>query len=464
MIDGCFPVPAASSAEYRDFVVNKSHIGGEHGFMPIYSNPHAYDFQNHLIEWGCRQGRAAIFADCGLGKTLMQLVFAENIHRHTNKPVLILAPLSVSSQTVEEGAKFDMAVSRSGDGKIKPGYGIITTNYERLRHFDPSDFGGVICDESSILKNFDGAYKGHINKFMKKVRYRGMFTATPSPNDYIELGTSSEALGYLGYMDMLGTFFKNDEDSLHPGFIGSRWRFKSHGELDFWRWMASWARAIRKPSDLGFEDRGWILPELAEVDHEIKSPALQGMLFPVPAKGLDEQREERRATIKGRCEKAAELLIPADCGVAWCQLNAEANLLCDMIPGAINLSGSDSDDEKEEKFMAFRLGQIRHLVTNPKIAALGVNWQHAATATYFTDYSFEQYYQAVRRMWRFGQKRQVVVHNISTESLRGVARSRKDKAAAADKMFVEMIAHMRSAMAVNRLTEHNMEQEIPSWL
>lgn len=453
-----------SPINYRDFVIGKSQIGGQHGFKPVYENPNSYDFQNFLIDWACYQGRAATFADCGLGKTLMQLVFAENVHRHTNKPVLILAPLSVSSQTVEEAEKFGMRAFRSIDGRLPHGVGIITTNYERLKHFDPDVFGGVICDESSILKNFDGAFKAQITEFMRRCRYRGMFTATPSPNDYIELGTSSEALGYLGYMDMLGQFFKNDEDSLHPGFIGSKWRFKPHGERDFWRWVASWARAIRKPSDLGFEDRGWILPELIEIDHEIKSPTLPGMLFPVPAKGLTEQREERKATVRQRCEKAAEILAASECGVSWCHLNEEADTICDMVRGAVNLSGSDSDEEKEEKFKAFRSGQIRHLVTKPKIAALGVNWQHASTATYFTDYSFEQYYQAVRRMWRFGQKKSVTIHNISTESLRGVAASRKEKAEATDKMFRVMVDHMRDAMNLDRFKEHNNKQEIPKWL
>jgi hypothetical protein len=450
--------------EYRSFVIAKSQIGGEHGFARTYRNPHEFDFQSHLIDWACRQGRSAVFADCGLGKTLMQLVWAENVHRHTNKPVLIMAPLSVSSQTVEEAAKFGMEAVRVSDGRVSDGAGIVTTNYERLKHFDPDVFGGVVCDESSILKNFDGAFKASITEFMRRCRYRAMFTATPSPNDYIELGTSSEALGYLGYMDMLGTFFKNDEDSLHPGFIGSAWRFKPHGERDFWRWVSSWARAIRKPSDMGFDDRGWTLPPMVEVDHEIASPPLPGMLFAVPAKGLDEQRAERKATVTERCEKAASILAASDCGVSWCHLNEEADTICRMVPGAVNLSGSDPDEEKEEKFRAFRAGQIRHLVTKPKIAALGVNWQHAATATYFTDYSFEQYYQAVRRMWRFGQTRPVTIHNISTESLRGVAASRKTKAEATDRMFKQMVGHMRDAMNVERYKHHTRNQEMPSWL
>jgi len=451
---------------YKDFVIKKSQMGGEHGFKRLYVNENEYDFQSFLIDWACRQGRGATFADCGLGKTLMQLVWAENVHRHTNKPVLIMAPLSVSSQTVEEAEKFGIDAVRSQNGKIPAGHGIVTTNYERIHHFDPDDFGGVVCDESSILKNFDGAFKLKITEFMKKVKYRGMFTATPSPNDYIELGTSSEALGYLGYMDMLSTFFKNDEDSLHPAFIGSKWRFKRHGEKDFWRWIASWARAVRKPSDIGFDDRDWILPPLTEIDHEIESDALDGYLFAMPARGLSEEREERKATVEKRCEKAASLLMQdkSASGVAWCHLNIEAEILCDMMPGAVNLSGADSDEEKEEKFKAFRSGQIAKLVTKPKIAALGVNWQHCHQATYFTDYSFEQYYQAVRRFWRFGQKSEVTIHNISTQSLQNVAASRKRKQEATDEMFIRMVEQMNNALNMVRFKDHEKDMEVPSWL
>ncbi len=449
---------------YRDYVAGKSQLGGQNGFRPTYINPKAFDFQSHLIDWACRQGRGATFADCGLGKTLMQLVWAENVHRHTNKPVLIIAPLSVSSQTVEEAAKFDIEAVRSRDGKAPSGKGIVTTNYEMLKHFNADDFGGVVCDESSILKNFDGAFKSAITEFMRRIRHRGMYTATPSPNDYIELGTSSEALGYLGYMDMLGQFFKNDENSLHPAFIGSQWRFKSHGENDFWRWVASWARAVRKPSDIGFSNDGWKLPDLIEIDHELQSPTRDGWLFAMPAKGLDEERAERKATVQLRAAKAAEILAGSDCGVSWCHLNAEADAITAMVSGAVNLSGSDKDEVKEEKLLAFRSGQIKHLVTKPKIAALGVNWQHCHTATYFTDYSFEQYYQAVRRFWRFGQKSPVTIHNISTESLRGVASSRKAKGEAADKMFAVMIDKMQDAMGVDRFREHTNQQELPAWL
>lgn len=453
-----------SLSEYRDFVETKNHLGGEFGFKPIYENDNCYDFQTSMIDWSLTQGRGATFADCGLGKTLMQLVWAENVHRKTNKPVLILAPLSVSSQTVEEAEKFDIEAVRSQDGLRKSGVGIVTTNYERLRHFDPNDFAGVVCDESSILKNFNGAIKSQITDFMRKVKYRAMYTATPSPNDYTELGTSSEALGDMAYMDMLQVFFKSNDDTLHPAHMGQNWRFKGHAEPHFWRWVASWARAVRKPSDIGFSDAGWDLPELIEIHHEIESRPLEGELFAMPVRGLPMEREERKATITERCDMAAQLLSGHENGVAWCHLNAEADYLASILPGAVNLSGADKDEVKEEKFLAFRKGEIKYLVTKPKIAALGVNWQHCNATTYFDDYSFEQYYQAVRRFWRFGQKKPVTVHQIGTTSLSNVANARTRKAAACDVMFDSMMKHMVDAQKHHKIFTETNKAEMPKWL
>lgn len=450
--------------DYRDFVRAKSQLGGRFGFDPTFIHPAAYDFQNHLIEWSVRQGRSAIFADCGLGKTLMQLVWGHNINRHTNKPVLLLAPLMVSHQTVEEGIKFDIPVERSTDGRFKSRSGIVTTNYERLAHFNPADFAGVICDESSIMKNFDGARKSEITEFMRLVEFRLLCSATPSPNDYIELGTSSEALGQLGYMDMLGMFFKNDEDSLHPMSMGSAWRFKTHAQKDFWRWVCSWARAVRKPSDLGFADGGFVLPELIEREHAVASAVRSGDLFAMPASNLQEEREERRATIEARCGKAADLLSDAETGVAWAHLNAEADMLVSMMDGAEQISGSDSDERKEELFMAFRHGQLKKLVTKPKIAAYGLNWQHCHRSTFFIDHSFEQYYQAVRRFWRFGQQRPVTMDVITTQSLMGMTRNFRRKADAAEQMFRVMIEQMNDALSLDRFRNHTARQEVPSWL
>lgn len=450
--------------DYQAFIRGKSQLNGQFGFEPSYIHSGAYDFQSFLVDWACRQGRGAIFADCGLGKTLMQLTWAHNVNRHTNKPVLIIAPLSVSIQTVEEAAKFGFHAERCLDGKFKTQRDIVATNYERLKNFDPADFSGVVCDESSAIKNFDGARKGEITEFMRRVEYRLLCTATAAPNDYIELGTSSEALGQLGYMDMLSMFFKNDEDSLHPAFIGSKWRFKRHAERDFWRWICSWARACRKPSDLGFDDGKFILPELITEEHTVESGVPDGSLFAMPALTMEEQRAERKATITSRCEKAAELIAGSETGVSWCHLNAEADLLTKLIPGAEQISGSDSDERKEELFEAFRHGQLKKLVTKPKIAAFGMNWQHCSHMTYFPDHSFEQYYQAVRRFWRFGQQRNVKVDLVTSHSSSGVLHNLKRKAAACEDMFAAMVMQMNDAMKIDRFDRHTTNQEVPPWL
>jgi len=450
--------------DYKNFVASKSQLGGEYGFEPTFQHPKAYDFQSYLTDWSVRQGRSAIFADCGLGKTLMQLTWAHNVNRHSNKPVLVIAPLSVSLQTVDEAKLFDFEAERSLNGTFKTVNGIVTTNYERLHYFDPGHFAGVVCDESSIIKNFDGSRKSEITEFMKKVKYRLLCTATPSPNDYIELGTSSEALGQLGHMDMLGQFFKNDEDSLHPAFVGSKWRFKYHAERDFWRWVCSWARAVRKPSDLGFDDKDWILPKLIEREHTVQSGTSPGYLFAMTASNLQEERDERRATVQARCEKAAELLSKSPSGVGWCQLNAESELLSKILPGAVEVSGADSDERKEEVFEAFRKGQIKRLVTKPKIAAFGMNWQHCHHMTYFADHSFEQYYQAVRRFWRFGQKKSVIVDTITTQSLAGVTKNLRRKSEACEDMFRVMVDQMADALKLRRFRDHTNTQEVPKWL
>lgn len=455
---------ASRGDDYARFIEAKAQLGGEHGFVPTFQHPNAYDFQAHLVDWAARQGRAALFCDCGLGKSLMALSWAHNVVRHTRRPVLIAAPLSVSLQFVEEGQKFDLPAVRSLDGSIPPGAEIVTTNYERLHRFDPNDFAGFVGDESSVLKNFDGARKAEITQFLLKVPFRLLCSATPAPNDYVELGTSSEALGQLGHMDMLAMFFKNDKDSLHPGVGAAPWRFKRHAETAFWRWLASFARAVRKPSDLGYDDGLFVLPHLHQVEHVVASERAEGALFAMPATTLAEERAERRATIRSRCEQAAAILAAAPNGVAWCHLNEEADLLERLIPGAVQVAGSDADERKEEVFQAFRRGEIARLVTKPRIAAYGLNWQHANTLTYFADHSFEQWYQAVRRMWRFGQTRPVTAHLIASEGQRGATRNLARKAADAERMFAQMVAHMADALRVRRIEPHTLQQVVPSWL
>lgn len=297
---------------YAEFLAKKAQRGADKGFAPRWLPDFLFDFQAALVDWSIRKGRDAIFADCGLGKTPMELVWAQNVVEETNGRVLILTPLAFAQQTIGEAEKFGIEAVRSS-GHIG-GPGIYVANYERLHHFDAKDFVGVACDESSILKSFDGARRGEITEFMRKVLYRLLATATAAPNDYIELGTSSEALGYLGHMDMLNRFFKNDLNNSATGRMRGeviKWRLKGHAEVPFWRWVCSWARAIRRPSDLGFDDRAFILPPLNETEHLVEAESLaDGMLFAMPAVGLKEQREERRRTVREQAEaRIAELTL-----------------------------------------------------------------------------------------------------------------------------------------------------------
>jgi hypothetical protein len=451
---------------YAEFLERKLQLASRDGFEPLWLPSALYPFQRSLVEWALREGRAAIFADCGLGKTLQQLVWAENVVRHTGGRVLILTPLAVTAQTIHEAEKFGVEAHRSRAGELNPG--IVVTNYERLHHFDAADFVGCVCDESSILKSFDGERRKAITEFMRKMRYRLLCTATAAPNDYIELGTSSEALGHLGHMDMLNRFFKNDPNNSgvgrHYGQI-AKWRFRGHAEEPFWRWVCSWARACRKPSDLGFDDGAFVLPPLHETEHIVKARTLaKGMLFALPATNMREEREERRRTLTERCEKAAELVAGDEPALVWCNLNDEGDLLERLIPGAIQVAGGESDEAKEEKFTAFAAGEARVLVSKPRIGAWGLNFQHCARVTFFASHSFESYYQGVRRCWRFGQKRPVRVDVVATEGEARVLDNLRAKTAAADAMFGRLVEHMNRSLRIERNDEHGMAMEVPAWL
>jgi hypothetical protein len=463
---------------YEEFLDKKTQLGGESGFSPTWIPDYLFDFQKYLVDWNLRKGRAATFADCGLGKTPMSLVWAQNVVQHTNKPVLVATPLAVAHQFVTEGEKFQVETRRSVSGEIGLGAAVIVTNYERLHHFKPNDFSGFVCDESSILKSFDGARRSEITEFMRKMEYRLLATATAAPNDYTELGTSAEALGELGHMDMLMRFFKNDQHTIKPMSYRqkgkdfqalddkAKWRFKGHAEIPFWRWVCSWACAIRRPSDLGFSDDGFVLPELVERQHVVKANQLaSGFLFALPAVGLTEQREERRRTITERCEAAAELTYGTGLPfVSWCHLNTEGDLLAKLSPDAVQVSGADSDDEKEEKFLAFSSGKVRGLITKPKIGAWGLNWQHCNHQTTFPSHSYEQYYQGVRRSYRFGQKLPVNIDIITTEGEMSVLENLQKKSKAADKMFSSLVGQMHQAQTIKRSIDFATTQEEIPWL
>ena len=441
------------------------------GFDPIWMPDFLFDFQKDLTTWAIQKGRGAVFADCGLGKSIIELVYAHNIVQKTNGNILLITPIAVGNQMLKEAEKFGVEdVSRSRDGSIKSK--ITITNYERLHYFDPKDFTGIILDESSILKNFKGATKNKINIFVRKIKYRLLATATAAPNDFIELGTSSEALGYLGYMDMLSKFFKNDQNNCATNRRGrfteqTKWRLKGHAHSAFWRWVVSWSRAVRKPSDLGYDDSKFELPKLNEIEHELqvsRAPE-KGTLFTLPAKGLKQVRDERRATIQHRCEKAAEIINNTKGhAVLWCNLNDEGNLLEKLIPDAIQVSGRDTDDSKESKLTSFTAGNDRVLITKPKIGAWGLNWQHCNNVTFFPAYSYEQYYQAIRRCWRFGQKRKVRVDLIYTQGDRNAIKNLRRKQKQADDMFTNLVQEMNNAIEINTTTKFDKKVKVPSWL
>jgi len=774
-----------TASEYRQFIDRKAQLGSDDGFEPLWIPDWLFDFQKHLVEWAIRKGRAAIFADCGLGKTPMQLVWAANVVRKTHKPVLILTPLAVSHQTEREANKFDIGAERSSNGNVSAP--IVITNYERLHYFDQADFGGVVCDEcfppdtevdtldpldntltqvyikdilpgnrivnasgvdhvkhtrkrpikravrihaehgdficsenhpfftlhgwtcatdlrptdylmatgeamrlvrsdiqshvlglemepvlrkillsemaneppetqsqgthagdvhqdtsgtqevegvidgsrqggvagdiakgqpfigtvgegedqqaaegnrsqanrtggersvvdrtaasvagpatehmdcgvchntreeatrfsellqsghrqpnpedsdrmrrtlssrttksnrpeegrkacfsrvvsvevlelghpdldryrdadghvyfydieatrhpsfsvqgvlvhnSSILKNYSGRRKAEITEFCREVPYRSLCTATAAPNDFWELGTSSEALGYLGHQDMLGKFFKQDTSKDHLGWGRTTYRFRGHAEQQFWQWVCSWARVCRKPSDLGFDDGEFTLPPLIETEHVISSSTPRsGMLFSTPARSLPEQREERRNTIKERCEAVAENVANHDgASVCWCHLNQEGDMLAKMIPNAMQVKGTQPDELKEERLLAFQAGEIPVLVTKPKIGCFGLNWQHCHNVVTFPSHSWEQYYQSIRRCLRFGQKNPVKVTVVTTEGERGVMSNLQRKARQADLMFDALCASANDALHIDGSHSFNQLEEVPPWL
>lgn len=455
--------------DYQEFLLNKKLAADTTGFDIDESrlNPMLKPFQRVVTVWNLKKGRAAMLQDCGLGKTPQQLEWAQKVVEHTNGRVLIVTPLSVSYQTEKEAAKFGIEAHRSNDGKPK---GRITiTNYERLHLFDPNDWIGFVGDEASIMKNFNGATRLIVNEFMKGKQYRLLCTATAAPNDYIELGTLAEALGAMGYMDMLSRFFRNTQNTCdsHGRAFGNKvqWRFKKHAEIAFWKWVCSWARTLRKPSDLGFNDDGYDLPPLIELETVIPvSRPLNGKMFPEPARDLREQREERRATIKERCECAAEKVKDDKVAVVWCHLNEEGDYLEKIIPGAVQIKGAHSPEQKEERFKAFSENEVRVLVIKPKIGAFGLNWQHCNHSVTFPSHSYEQYYQEVRRFWRYGQEKPVVIDMIISQGEVRVLENLQRKAKQADAMFDNLVRFMKDAMAIDTVKTYTEQMEVPSWL
>lgn len=403
-------------------------------------SPDLFDFQRVIVKWALQRGKACIFSDCGTGKTLMELEWARKISDHTGKPVLILAPLAVAHQTVREGQKFGIDVVNVRDMSELVQDGINITNYEMLHHFDPSAFAGVVADESGIIKNYAGKIRNQIIDSFAMTPYKLACTATPAPNDFMELGNHAEFMGVMSRAEMLAMFF------VHDGGDTSQWRLKRHAEDAFWKWVASWAVCMRKPSDLGFSDDGFILPDLNIVEHTMYSNPPEGKLFAVEALTLDEQRAAKRASMDDRIRECASMVNEVDDEpwLIWCDFNDEGNALEKAIPGAVQVAGSDSPEDKESRLIGFGEGKHRVLITKQKIAGWGMNWQHCTNMCFVgVSHSFEGFYQAIRRCWRFGQKSRVTVHIILSTAEQAILRNLQRKEKDAERLAEGMVKHMK---------------------
>lgn len=429
--------------DYQTFLQSKKHSIIDSGFSPNFYPDIAFDFQKYIIDKAVQKGRVAIFADTGLGKTLIQLSIAENIIRHTNKKVLIITPLAVSFQFMKEAEKIGVYdIEQTKDGKHTKK--IVICNYERLHYLNPNDFEGVILDESSILKNFKGSTKEQITSFVKKIKYRYLSTATPAPNDFIELGTSSEALGYMGYMDMLGKFFKNNQGSSDSNAknIGDKYYLKPHAEETFFSWVNQWSIMVRMPSDLGFSDDRYQLPELITDQHMVKNQSLidvngQVQMFTPIAKTMTEVRHEQKQTEVKRCEKAVSLT-ENKTSVYWVNTNKESELIKNLDNEAYEIKGSMSIEQKEERLLAFANGDIKRLITKARMTGMGLNWQHCNHSVFFPTWSYEQYYQSIRRFWRFGQKKPVLIDVVISDGQSRVLSALEEKTKKANELYTKL--------------------------
>jgi superfamily II DNA or RNA helicase len=430
------------NAKYRDFLAKKKIVDIPTGLKTIPDlNPMLFDFQHDIVRWALKRGRAAIFADCGMGKTPMQLEWAHHIPGN----VLIVAPLAVSAQTIREAAKFhEEAIEYSPDGSINSR--VTITNYERIEHFNPDDFTGIVLDESSILKSYTGKYRTELIERFGKVQYRLACTATPAPNDFMELGNHAEFLGAMKRTEMLSMFF------VHDGGDTQQWRVKGHAETEFWKWICSWAVMIRKPSDLGYDDGAFILPELRmnQITVHTEKPT-EGMLFPLEAQTLQERQGARRASIEDRVVACAEKVNAlTDQSIVWCDLNDESHALAKSISGAVEVEGADTEEHKEKSLLDFAAGKIKVLVTKPRIAGFGMNFQscHNVFFVGLSD-SYEQFYQAVRRCWRFGQTKPVDCYVVTSDIEGAVVKNIERKEQDAKRMAEMMVENMHEINSEN---------------
>lgn len=452
--------------KYEEYVDSKRVVFRSIGFDAAEFNPAMFDFQADICRWALKVGRSAIFADCGMGKTLVELEWSKQVCDYTGQSVLIFAPLGVARQTVREGAKFGYNVNLClSQEDVKPGINI--TNYERMERFRPDPFGGIVLDESSILKGQFGKISKHLRDFASEIDFRLPASATPAPNDFEELIRHAEFLGIMSESEIKALFFTQDGNS------SNKFRLKGHAVEHFWEWMASWAVAIRMPSDLGYDNGGFVLPPLHVHQHNVDVDVYaSGTLFAMEAQTLDEQRKAARASLDDRVAMAASLVNASDePWVIWCNLNDESNALRKSIPDAIEVKGSDSIEHKEDALFGFSDGRYRVIVTKPSIAGFGMNWQHCANAAYVgLSHSYEQFYQSIRRIYRFGQTRPVNAHIITSNAEGAVVENIKRKERQATELFEQIVKRMAIYTEVHAVGRTEMEYDpqrqmtVPIWM
>jgi superfamily II DNA or RNA helicase len=459
---------------YQDFCQKKLEHAAPVGIESVPPlGDHLFPFQRDLVRVALERGRCALFADTGLGKSAMQIEWARVIADHTGGRVLILAPLAVAAQTSREGDKFGVKVTRVNDGSEVDEPGIYVTNYDKLHRFEDVEFDGVVLDESSILKDYTSATRNQLNERFAATPFKLCCTATPAPNDFTELGNHAQFLGIRTREEMLAEFF------VHDGGSTQDWRVKGHAEAHFWEWVSTWALVIRRPSDLGYDDGGFALPELVmqevTVDLDESFAKAAGVLFLDEAKGLSEQRAVRRASMPARVEAAARVVAsePNEPWLLWCEMNDEGDALERAVADAVQVAGSDSPEDKEARMVAFSEGDARVLVSKPGICGFGMNWQHCARILFVgVTHSFEQFYQAIRRCWRFGQTRTVVVYMVASSAdgaiLANLKRKEKDARKLAEQASAHIIELTKAAAKKSRSDRADYvprkAMTVPEWL
>lgn len=449
-------------SSYEEFIASKRRKLQPMGFKPKELNTNLFDWQATIVDWAVRRGRAALFEECGLGKTLQQLAWAEQVVRHTAKPVILHCPVGVRHQTKREAEKFGIGCEvKIANEQSDVVTGINLVNYEKLHHFDTSVFAGVVLDESSILKNYTGKTKRKLIESYSRTPYRLACTATPAPNDHMELGNHSDFLGVMPSNEMLSRWFIND--TMKAG----GYRLKKHGQGDFWRWVASWAVCVGRPSDIGGSDEAFELPRLTVNRHVVTADerdAPDGLLFNTSGLSATTIHEEKRLTCEARSRKAAEIVAETDeAFLIWCDTNYEADSLKEKIGECVEVRGADSEQKKEEAFLAFATGEIKRLITKPTVAGFGMNWQHCHRQVFAgLSYSFEQYYQAVRRCWRFGQEHEVTIDIVVADSESAIESAIATKEADHQLMQTGMADAMRGATLAEMTGELVRDEYVPS--